>query len=206
MRHRARSLLLPALLLSALALAACDGDTSPPTATPTRAPQSTNTPVASPTSASPSATATSRPIVPGTPTATVAQGPTITVGAAPFRVEIARTGDEQARGLGGRPSLAPATGMLFPQSNEAILAFWMKGMLIPLDFVWIDAKCAVADLTTNVPPPRDPNQTSGLPIYSPSRPVMYVLELTAGDVASKNIKIGDKVQFAGFQVSGPGCP
>ncbi len=199
MRRLRKSTPLLALILLAFALAACNGDSSPPTAT--APPLSTNTPVAPPASPPPSATAT-----PSAPTSTAVQGPAVTVGAAAFRVEIARTGDEQARGLGGRSSLAPSTGMLFPQSNEAVLAFWMKGMLIPLDFVWIDAKCAVADLTTNVPPPRDPNQTSGLPIYSPSRPVLYVLELNAGDVASKNIKAGDKVQFSGFQVPGSGCP
>lgn len=188
-----------ALLLAGLALAACESASPLPTATQTRPPPSTNTPIASPT-APPSPTSAA------TPTATAVQGPVVTVGAASFRVDVARTFDEKAKGLSGRPQLAPSTGMIFPYEEDALYTFWMKGMLIPLDFVWIDGKCAVADLTANVPPPRDPNQATGLPVYSPSRPVRYILEINAGDVAAKGIGIGDAVRFSGFTVAVPGCP
>ena len=113
---------------------------------------------------------------------------------------MARTGAEQARGLSGRPELAPQSGMIFPQSRDVIASFWMRGMLIPLDFVWIGADCRVADLTENVPPPADPEQRTGLPIYSPSEPVRYIFEINAGEVAAWGIEIGDEVRFGGLDL------
>jgi uncharacterized membrane protein (UPF0127 family) len=198
MRRHPIALLFMAIPLAALAFAACDSEASP-TATPTPAPPATGTPF--PPTATPRPTAAQ-----STPTATAVQAPVVTVGGAAFLVEIARTFEEKARGLSGRPQLAPGTGMIFPYDEDALYTFWMKGMLIPLDFVWIDGKCTVADVTANVPPPRDPNQSSGLPVYSPSRPVRYILEITAGDLQAKGIRTGDPVRFANFQVPGPGCP
>ena len=90
--------------------------------------------------------------------------------------------------------------MLFPQSRDIIASFWMRGMLIPLDFVWIGADCRVADLTENVPPPADPEQRTGLPIYSPSEPVRYIFEINAGEAAALGIEIGDEVRFGGLDL------
>ncbi|MCZ7625774.1 MAG: DUF192 domain-containing protein [Candidatus Methylomirabilis sp.] len=52
-------------------------------------------------------------------------------------VEVARTRREQAKGLAGRSSLPKGEGMLFPFDAAEHRTFWMKGMLIPLDIVWI---------------------------------------------------------------------
>ena len=124
----------------------------------------------------------------------------MTIGGVGFLAEVARTGAEQARGLSGRAELPTQSGMLFPQSRDVIASFWMRGMLIPLDFVWIGADCRVADLTENVPPPADPEQRTGLPIYSPSEPVRYIFEINAGDVAALGIEIGDEVRFGGLDL------
>ena len=113
---------------------------------------------------------------------------------------MARTGAEQARGLSGRPELAPQTGMLFPQSRDITASFWMRGMLISLDFVWIGSDCRVADLTQDVPPPDDPEQNTNLPIYSPSVPVRYIFEINAGEVAAFGIEIGDEVRFSNLDL------
>src|ERR1044071_5405536 len=53
-------------------------------------------------------------------------------------VEIADTDQKRSLGLGGRASLAPDAGMLFIMPQRKKPTFWMKGMLIPLDFIWID--------------------------------------------------------------------
>ena len=124
----------------------------------------------------------------------------MTIGGVGFLAEVARTGAEQARGLSGRAELPTQSGMLFPQSRDVIASFWMRGMLIPLDFVWIGADCRVADLTENVPPPADPEQRTGLPIYSPSEPVRYIFEINAGEVAALGIEIGDEVRFGGLDL------
>ena len=86
--------------------------------------------------------------------------------------------------------------MIFPMVSEGIPAFWMRGMLIPLDFVWIGADCSVRDTTLNVPPPEDPDgPTSNLPIYSPSIDVLYVFEINAGEFESLGLREGDNALF-----------
>src|SRR5690349_17160633 len=51
--------------------------------------------------------------------------------------EVAKSQDEQARGLMYRQSLAPDRGMIFPYSPPQAVGFWMKNTLIPLDMVFI---------------------------------------------------------------------
>ena len=125
---------------------------------------------------------------------------TVFVGDVRFTIEVAGTTTEQRIGLSGRDHLAAGTGMLFPQRSERIVSFWMRGMLIPLDFLWVGGDCRLRDVTLNVPPPDDPNQSVNLPIYSPSSPVLYVLEVNAGDVRASGIAIGDAVRFENTNV------
>ena len=170
--------------------------TATPTPTPlppTPAPTATATLAPTPTAAPPSLTPTPEP----TPTPSE---PLLIIDGVPFVTEVARTGAEQARGLSGRPELAPQSGMLFPQPRDINARFWMRGMLIPLDFVWIGSDCRVADLTQDVPPPDDPEQTTNLPIYSPSVPVRYIFEINAGEVAAFGIEIGDEVRFSNLDL------
>lgn len=54
-----------------------------------------------------------------------------------FRVEVARTEPEQARGLMFRTSLRADAGMIFPMKPPRLASFWMKNTLIPLDMVFI---------------------------------------------------------------------
>ena len=83
--------------------------------------------------------------------------------------------------------------------------FWMKDMLIPLDFVWIGADCAVVDVTTDVPQPAPGTVTGDLTVYRPSAPVLYTLEIDAGLVDELGIRVGDRVSFSGFSGSGVVC-
>ena len=132
--------------------------------------------------------------------------PTVRIGdSAAFGVEIAHTPGTRAQGLSGRPSLAEGYGMLFVFEYAAEHGFWMKDMLIPLDFVWIGADCAVVDVTKNVPPPAPGTETGDLPLYRPSAPVLYTLEIGAGLVDELGIRVGDRVSFSGFSGSGVVC-
>ena len=124
-----------------------------------------------------------------------AVGPAIDVGGARFEVEIAATSKERSRGLSGRESLADSSGMLFVFESTRVPSFWMKDMLIPLDFVWIGEECNVVDLHTDVPPPPAGAPTGSLPRYIPGSPVRYVLEINAGRVGELGIEIGDRVTF-----------
>lgn len=98
----------------------------------------------------------------------------------------------EQKGLGGRTGLGSNEGMLFQYSQPSRYAFWMKGMVIPLDFIWM-VNGQVADITANVPPPVL-GQTD-LPIYQPNQPVTAILEVNAGFTAAHGIAIGQAVRI-----------
>jgi uncharacterized protein len=106
-------------------------------------------------------------------------------------IELADTSEKRTKGLGGRSSLGTDSGMLFIHNNSSKYTYWMKGMQISLDILWI-LDDTVADILTNVPP--EPNVPDDkLQKYSSKVPVNRVLEVNTGYVNSKNIKVGDKV-------------
>ena len=102
------------------------------------------------------------------------------------KIEITRTSAEQARGLSGRASLPENSGMLFSYSTDTRPAFWMKEMNFPIDIIWLDKDWRVVGFEKNVSPSTFP-QT-----FSPSSPIRYVLEVNAGFVDKRQIKLGEK--------------
>jgi uncharacterized protein len=103
-----------------------------------------------------------------------------------FRVEVARTPDEQARGLMFRAALAPDAGMIFPMTPPRVASFWMKNTLIPLDIIFIRADGRIANIIRNTVP------YSLAPLMSEG-PVAAVLEVAGGRTAALGIKPGDTV-------------
>lgn len=115
---------------------------------------------------------------------------TIEIGKTKVFVEIADTSQERERGLSGRKHLKENSGMLFLFEVPGHYSFWMKGMLIPLDFIWIKEK-RVVDLTQDVQP-----QDYQLPTTLSSRSeVDMVLEVKAGFIEKNNIEVGDKIRY-----------
>lgn len=108
-----------------------------------------------------------------------------------FTVEVAATEVQKQKGLGGRASLPETHGMLFPYDHKEQFEFWMRGMMFPLDFIWIDGK-TVADITQNVPPPIGDEQPV---IVKPAVAVDKVLEVNSGTVARIGIRVGDTVEY-----------
>ena len=110
------------------------------------------------------------------------------------RAEIARTPEERGPGLGGRPSMPLDEGMLFIFQSEGQPSFWMRGMLFPLDFIWISSGRTVVDITGDVP--IEPGVAAGeSPLYRPDQAVLYVLEVNAGVVRVAGVQIADAVTF-----------
>lgn len=101
-------------------------------------------------------------------------------------VAIADTYKERERGLGGRTSLAPNSGMLFIFPKEGKYAFWMKGMHFSIDIVWLANDGSIIDIKENISPDTFPAS------FAPPSPARYVLELPAGYVKAHGIQIGDK--------------
>lgn len=107
-----------------------------------------------------------------------------------FIIDVALTEAQKTKGLSGRKVLAPHHGMLFVYENKDQYPFWMKGMLFPLDFIWIDGNIVV-DITKNVLPPEGLNYH----IVKPKQPVNKILEINAGEADLYNIAVGDVVTF-----------
>ena len=105
-----------------------------------------------------------------------------------FVVEVARTPEEQARGLMNRPSLEPGRGMLFPYDQPQPASFWMKNTLIPLDIIFIRPDGTIARIAANTVP------MSLEPIPS-LEDVSAVLEIPGGRAAELGIAPGDRVSW-----------
>ena len=104
-----------------------------------------------------------------------------------------------------RPSLEADHGMLFIYDVPALYTFWMPRMHFPLDMIWIDSECVVADITRDAPPQAPGQSLADLPHYGPNLPVQYVLEVNAGTAAASGIEVGDGVSFGGPIAGKFGC-
>jgi uncharacterized protein len=108
-----------------------------------------------------------------------------------YRLELARTPEEQAQGLMFRESLPEKTGMLFLFGDKSVHRFWMKNTMIPLDMVWMDADGRVLFVSADTPPCKaDP-----CPSYGPESPAATVLEIAGGKAAKEKIGIGSILRF-----------
>ncbi len=105
-----------------------------------------------------------------------------------FAVEVARTPQEQAKGLMFRRSVADDGGMLFPMDPPRTASFWMEDTPIPLDMIFINTDGTIAF----VAPDRKPNSREPI---SAGVPVGAVLELRGGRAAELGIREGDRVSW-----------
>lgn len=103
-----------------------------------------------------------------------------------FKVEMAVTPAEQAKGLMFRRELASDRGMLFPYPREQEATFWMKNTYISLDMVFIRADGTVRRIAERTEP------LSEATVYS-GGPVLAVLELPAGTAERIGLRPGDRV-------------
>jgi uncharacterized protein len=105
-----------------------------------------------------------------------------------FRVEVARTRQEQAKGLMFRTRMGADEGMIFPKATPSQANFWMKNTVIPLDLVFIASDGSIESIAANaVPYSLDPIPSKGV--------VAAVLELNGGRAAQLGIMPGDKVAW-----------
>ena len=105
-----------------------------------------------------------------------------------FRVEVARSRFEQARGLMFRTKLGPDEGMLFPIDPPREASFWMRNTVIPLDIIYIAADRRILNIAADaVPYDETPLPSDGL--------AAAVLEIPGGRSAELGIKAGDKVEW-----------
>jgi uncharacterized protein len=109
-----------------------------------------------------------------------------------YRLELAKTPEEQAQGLMFRESLPDRAGMLFLFPDASVHKFWMKNTMIPLDMVWLDAGGKVIFVSANTPPCKaDPCGN-----YGPDAPASSVLEIAGGMAAKEKIAPGSMLKFS----------
>jgi len=113
---------------------------------------------------------------------------TTAAGAHVFRVEVAQSEEEQAKGLMFRTAMGADEGMIFPMNPPRGAAFWMKNTVIPLDIVFIGADHRVLNIAANAVP------YDLTPLPSAGR-AAGVLELNGGRAAEIGLKAGDKVTW-----------
>jgi len=105
-----------------------------------------------------------------------------------FRVEVARTQAEQARGLMFRTTMGPDEGMLFPYDQPRVLSFWMKNTVLSLDIIFIGPDHRVINIADHAVPYSEESLTS-------DAPAIAVLELNAGRAQQLGIVGGSRVDW-----------
>ena len=106
-----------------------------------------------------------------------------------IRAEVARTPQEQARGLMFRTAMGADEGMLFPYDQDPhVLGFWMRNTVLPLDIIFIAPDRRVLNIAANaVPYSEESLRSTGV--------AAAVLELNGGRAAALGIAPGDQVAW-----------
>ncbi|WP_208454546.1 DUF192 domain-containing protein [Jannaschia marina] len=105
-----------------------------------------------------------------------------------FSVELARTPQEQARGLMFRENLPRMAGMLFVYPRESgNVAFWMRNTLIPLDMIFVDGTGTIVRIHENAVPLDETPIPAGAP-------TLAVLEINGGLSATLGLDPGDELR------------
>ena len=104
-----------------------------------------------------------------------------------FKVELAATPDQMARGLMYRREMAADHGMLFDYGrDQAGISMWMKNTFIPLDMLFVKSDGSVLNIAERTVP-------GSLASVSAAGAVRVVIELNGGTASRLKIKPGDKV-------------
>ena len=110
---------------------------------------------------------------------------------ASFKVEVAKTPEQQQKGLMGRKMLAEDKGMLFIFEDDRPRSFWMKNTLIPLDIIYFDKNKKVVSIVNSTQPcQKDPCQS-----YPSEKPAQFVLEIAGGLAEKLGINEEEEVEF-----------
>jgi uncharacterized membrane protein (UPF0127 family) len=111
-------------------------------------------------------------------------------------LELARTGEEHARGLMFRDYLAPDSGMLFVYTFEANDSYWMYNTMIPLSIAFIDREGTIVDIK-DMDRLEDPtNQAEAARhVYPSVAPYWYALEANLGWFLDHGVGVGQQIAF-----------
>lgn len=103
------------------------------------------------------------------------------------KAEVVQKAEGIEKGLAGRETLEEGRGMLFVMQDDEVQHFWMKGMLFPIDIIWIEDG-RVIGCEKNVQP-------SDTRIFSSPADAGHVLEVPEGFCDENDVKVNDPVQI-----------
>jgi uncharacterized protein len=103
-----------------------------------------------------------------------------------LKVELALTPQQQERGLMGRKVVPKDSGMLFIFPEMRVAGFWMRGVLVPLDMVFIDQDSRIIKIVSKAKPGDET-------LISSDWQVRAVLEMAGGQAVARKFQIGDLV-------------
>ncbi len=105
-----------------------------------------------------------------------------------FTVEVAKSEEEQAKGLMFRKQMGADEGMIFPRRPPDVPSFWMRNTVIPLDIIFIGTDGKILNIAANAVP----YSLESLPSAGVAS---AVLELNGGRAAQLGIGPGAKVEW-----------
>ncbi|MEI6426889.1 MAG: DUF192 domain-containing protein [Pseudanabaena sp. ELA607] len=114
-------------------------------------------------------------------------------------LEVARTPEQQSKGLMYRPALAANRGMLFSFSPAQVVAFWMKNVPVDLDMIFLSQGKIVA-IATAIPCVAEP-----CALYPSNQGIAVdqVIELRAGRARELGLKEGDSLTVELLETTKP---
>jgi len=111
----------------------------------------------------------------------------VEIGGVEFRIEVARSESEKARGLMHRRFLGERRGMIFVYDADEHLSFWMKNTKVPLALAFLARDGEILQVEELKP-------LSLRPVTS-ARAARYALELPAGSLQRLGVAPGDRVRL-----------
>ena len=112
----------------------------------------------------------------------------VAIGGHEFLARVADSEEERRRGLMGVEVMREDEAMLFVFPSRAERQFWNKNTLIDLDIIWVlDNKVVGISFL-----PRE-SERGVVTVHSPGN-ADAVVEVNAGEVARRGIKIGDEAR------------
>lgn len=107
-----------------------------------------------------------------------------------FDAQIAYTQTARVKGYGGVDAISEKDAMIFAFPSDDTWKITMRDMNFPLDIVWLDSDKKVIHIVKNASPDGGENT-----VFTPNSEARYVVEMAAGSVATKKIKIGRSAVF-----------
>lgn len=115
---------------------------------------------------------------------------TLRVGDGVFKARLALDQASREKGLSGVARLHNTDAMILAFGSDAKWQIWMKDMKVPIDILWLDSNRKVIYIVKNASPDGGTDV-----MYVPEVDARYVVELAAGIVDSKAIRIGQTAVF-----------